>query len=544
MLQSANINIKYVDVYGLKLLMALSILLLLLAYTSFYLIQNYYSKSFLEYNLNGKKIYFLESNTLHNMHKKNGMDYDNYLKRVEYFKELALENGYDSKNIYADELDSLDKKAKLIALDMMSLSTAEVDDIDTFVKNGGRILFNFTSGFLDPSLQYKSDNLVKRVTGLMLDEKFNTINYEQNSTGYMSTKLLSPLTKYLTEGETLELAIYDPLPLFSSKDKERVDAYLTNWSQSNYIEVSGSIELTQSQSALIWHGYKDSGKWIYFNFPSYVFLETAKVKYANLFKGMVEYLDEDIIPMAYPYIDAKNIVFVSEDTEYKYENLEQFYNISLKNKFPVTAFCVAELAEKNSELMKKVSKSKYLEIGSHSYTHKKIVGEDSETYERETEGSKTLLNTLSSQNITGFRPPREEIDEEMIDLLNDADFKYVLSAGLSRLYPYFNDGILMIPRHGTDDYSYLINLDWDSSQILQEMKHQVNLLVDLNGIYTLSIHTHLMAFSTNINIVDDFFKYVNSQKEMTPMNGKMIYERIFQFIYKNYDSKKSCDDCS
>ena len=532
----------HTDNYGLKLLSALIVLLLLLAYTSFYLMQNYYSKSFLEFDLKSEKIYFLQSNTLEDMYEKNGMDYEGYGNRVESFKELCLKNSYESQDVYSDELSKLKVGSKLIVLDMMSLSKEEIHDIDNYVSKGGKLVFNFTSGFLGTSLEYQSDNLVSRITGLTLNPDENTIKYDRNSTGYMSTRLMSPMSKYLSKGIALELVLYDPLPLFQTPASLEADAYLTNWSQTNYMNVSKNKELSKSQSGVLWHGYKDKGKWIYFSFPSYSFLETSPAFYADLFKGMLEFLDQDITPMPYPYVDAKNAVFISEDTEYKYENLKQFYDVSKKHEFPVTAFCVANLAEKNKALMKEVSQGKYLEIGSHSYTHKKIVGESDEVYERETQGSKKLLKELTNQETYGFRPPREEIDAKMIELLEDGGFKYILGAGENRLSPYFIEDIMMIPRHGTDDYSYLINLDWDSASILNEMKHQVNVLTGLNGIYSMSTHTHLMSFASNINIVDKFFSYVKTQKQMIPMNGKMIYDRVSQKakigLHTNLTTKK------
>ena len=348
------------------------------------------------------------------------------------------------------------------------------------------MLFNFTSGFLSTSLKYQSDNLVSRITGLQLSANTNTIKFDVNSTGYMSTRLMSPLAKYLPQGRALEIVLYDPLPIFDTPSSLETDAYLTNWSQINYLKISKSRELSKAQSGVLWHGYKEKGKWVYFSFPSYSFIELGTAFYAELFKGLLEFLNQEITPIAYPYIDAKNAVFVSEDTEYKYENVKQFYDVSTKYKFPVTAFCVANLAEKNRAIMEKVSTSKYFEIGSHSYTHKKIVGESDEVYERETIDSKKLLKELTKQEIYGFRPPREEIDAKMIELLDEGGFKYILGTGENRLTPHFNKDIMIIPRHGTDDYSYLINLDWDSQKILNEMKHQANLLTDLNGIYTMS----------------------------------------------------------
>lgn len=525
---SINMDQKHHEYYGLKLLLSMIIMIMVLAYSSFYLIENYYSKYFSQYDMRSNKVYFFKSATLKNMYLKYNMDYEGYQTRVNYFKDLCSKNGYGVGDVDISTLADLKKNDKLILLDAMSLSADEIEDIDLFVAKGGRVLFNFRSGFLDSSFEYRNENLVRKITGLTLDEKINTIKNDPNNKGYVSVKLLSPMAKYLQEGEALEFVIYDPLPIFNTKNVEMIDTYLTTWGQNNYVKVNKNLELTQAQSGLIWHGNKEKGKWVYFSFPSYVFVDGNKAAYAKLFRGMLEYLERDISAMVYPYIDAKNIVFVSEDTEYKFENLKQFYDVSLKNKIPVTAFCVANLAKEHKELMAEVARSDYMEIGSHSFNHKKIVGESNEVYENETIGSKKLLDKLTAQEIKGFRPPREEIDAKMIQLLQDGGFKYILSAGEKRLSPYFNEDILIIPRHGTDDYSYLINLDWNSSQVLNQMEKEVGVVTSLDGIYTMSTHTHLMTYSTNISIVDNFFKYVNSQPKMSAMNGHMIYERILQ----------------
>ena len=526
----------HTDYYALKLLVALLLLLLLLAYSSFYIIQNYFSNSFLENFSDGKKVYILQSTNVKSMYEQNNMDYEGYLERVKYFENLAMYNNISNvQKVYSYELVNLDKNAILIALDMMSLSKSEINDIDKFVIHGGKILFNFTSGFLDKSLSYQSDNLVHRITNLSLDTKIETIKYDRNSTGYLSTRLLSPVTTELPKGKALELVIYDPLPIFHTPKSMAVDAYLTKWSQTNYLSMGPNKELQEDQSALIWHGTKGKGKWVYFSFPTYSFIEANKGMYADLFSGMLSYLQRDVNIVPYPYIDSKNIIFVSEDTEYKFENFKQFFDAGERNHFPITAFCVANLAQEHKELMQTVTQGRYMEVGSHSYTHKKIVGEALEVYEHETIDAKKLLHSLTGQEIRGFRPPREEIDETMIGLLEGAGFKYILGAGDNVMTPYFIGNIMLIPRHGTDDYSYLVNLDWDKASVLKEMKHQTNVIVNLDGIFTLSTHTHLMTFGSNIEIVDKYFQYVNSQPQMTPMNGSMLYTRVAQRLKLNVE---------
>jgi len=524
------------DYYGLKLLFILGLMLLGLAYAGFYLTQNYMSNSMLLQNATKKKVYFLKSDTLYGMYQQNSMDYEEYQKRIKYLQKLSAQEGYTTQTIYAKELATIPKKSILVALDMMSLSSQEMQNIQTFVKKGGKLLFNFTSGFLGSDLHYQKKNLVTMLTPLRLSPKHNTISYDKNSTGYFSLRLLSPFIKSMPNGRAYELDIYDSLPLFITPKKLKADAYLTNWSQTQYIIVNNQ-ELSKAESGLLWHGNKGKGKWIYFSFPSYVFLDTNSQAFAKLFKQMLKNLHEDIHIQVYPYLDSKNAVFVSEDTEYEFKSLEQFSAVSKKYKFPVTAFCVAQLAQKNPQVLQKALQNKYLEIGSHSYSHKKIVGTNDTTYKKETIGSKELLEKLTHRTILGFRPPREEIDDKLLNLLEKGGFKYVLNEGENRLKPYFLKNMLIIPRHGTDDYSYLVNLDWNASQVFSQMQYESQVVTDLNGIYTLSTHTHLMSYGSNIRMEENFYKFVNAHPSMRPMNGAMIAKRLelmrkFSYSYK------------
>jgi len=522
------------DYYGLKLLFILGLMLLGLTYAGFYLMQNYVSNSILLQGGTKGKIYFLDSDTLYGMYQQNSMDYEGYKKRIKYLQKLSTQEGYTTQNIYAKDLSRIPKKSILIALDMMSLSNKEMQNIQIFVNKGGKILFNFTSGFLDSNLHYQKKNLVTMLTPLKLDPKHNTISYDKKSLGYFTVRLLSPFAKSLPNGRAYDLTVYDPLPLFITPKSLEADAYLTNWPQVNYMIVDHQ-KLNKEESGLLWHGNKEKGKWIYFSFPSYIFLDTNAGAFAKLFKQMLKNLDEDIHIQVYPYLDSKNGVFVSEDTEYEFQSLKNFSALSKKYHFPVTAFCVAQLAQKNPQVLQKALQNKYLEIGSHSYSHKKIVGTDDATYTKETIGSKELLKKLTHRTILGFRPPREEIDEKLLGLLQKGGYKYVLNEGENRLKPYFLKDMLIIPRHGTDDYSYLVQLDWNASQILSQMECESQVVTALNGIYTLSTHTHLMSYGTNIRIEENFYKYVNAHPSLRPMNGAMITKRmqlLRKFSYK------------
>lgn len=529
------------DYYGLRLLVYLFILLLFLSYTVNYMLENYFSNTFFPQPFSKETIYFLASDTQKKVYELNKMDYHEYEARLEAIEQTCNTLGYSAQSVESSELSELPPKSTLFALDLLALNDGEIADIEKFVHNGGRLLYNYTAGFIDADMTYRGEKLVSTISGLHLNQTYNSLAFDDGEQGFISTRMLSPLTGHLKEGRGLDLTLYDPLPVFTTPSGLDPDAFLTNWSQNTYVNIDETHRMAAENSGLIWHGYYGKGKWVYFSFPSYAFLEAGKAYYDELMRGMLTYLTQTFIVQHYPYLDRENVIFVSEDTEFKFENLKQFNAISLKYNFPVTAFCVANLAEKNPVAVQNAAQNPYMEIGSHSYSHEKIVGETPAVYQKETQGSKAVLTALvekTQKKISGFRPPREEIDSRMIGLLKKAGFRYVLNQSENRLYPYDVEGMMIIPRHGTDDYTYLINLDWDSKSILDQMIMESRLIASLDGIYTLSTHTHLMTFGSNIRILEQFFAYVREQPDMHPLNGEALFQRIklLQNIAYSYET--------
>lgn len=506
-------------IYEIRIGMLLISMISVLGYTSLYLIQNFYASSFFAFGGNKTPVYNFVSTELPKYYKKNNMDYTIYQKGVTHFKNLVGNNGYSVEDIGEKELPNAKKDAILMVLDMSILTKHEQDAIDAFVAKGGKIIFNFTSGFLDKSGVFYEENLVQKITGL------SNIGYKKFSE-FLTPRLLSPLATELPEGKALGLSLYDPVPIYDTS--KEADAYITNWAQTEYLEKDDTNLSSAEKSGALWHGYHGAGKWVYFNFPMYVFRESNVFEYSELFRGVLNFLDSSVSIIPYPYIDSKNVVFVSEDTEYKYTNLRRFSNVSKKYKIPVTAFCVAKLAKQEKMLTRQAVKNRYLELGSHSYSHDKIVKQSSEVYEKEIIGSKEALEKITKHHVKGFRPPREELDNEMIRVLEEGGYHYVLGAAENRLTPYFRGNILTIAKHGTDDYLFFVKFDWSAQEILARIKAEMKMVTNLNGIYTLSTHTHLMNYKSNITILEDFFSYLREQKEVTPMNGKMINKRLYQ----------------
>ncbi len=532
-------HIRQKDTYGSKLILSILVLFALMA-VIMYKIQNNLpqpqNNGFIVTKPQTKTIYLLSSKASALLYAKNGSSTDEYKNKIKTFSNLLTSIGYDVKILPANRLDSLKNDSLLFVIDALALSANHKKRIKTFIKNGGKLFFNFTTGFSDENGKYVGDSFIHEITGLRLNKRLGFVSFKGDDAPYMTQKLLSPFSTHFKEGKLLNIILYDKIPLFDSPSNLSADMYITGYTQATPpLAKDKNKNLSTKEAGMGWHGYYGKGKWAYVTFPAYSFydIDESREDFKKIIAGIIDFLSNDVIVQNYPYIDKKSVVFVSEDTEYKFENFQKFANLAKEYQIPVTAFIVASLANKPQyeKMMANIAKNPFVEFASHSTTHKKIVGESEDYIINETENSKKIIDKFTPEKIKGFRPPREELNDLMKKHLAKGGFTYILGANQQYMYPKFDkkeSNLLYIPRHGTDDYSYLVNLDWGQKEIVNQMIKEAHFITKLNGIYTLSIHTHLFAYSTNIKIVEEFFKYLKEHPQLTTLNGREIFKRIYQ----------------
>ena len=477
-----------------------------------------------------KPIYLCTSKYTANYYMKNGLSKEDYVDHINKFAKLLSSLGYTTNIVPLSQITSLDKNSIVFLLDAQSLSDENKKDIKKFIKNGGSFFFNYISGYRDDDGNYKADKFVKSITGLSLTKR----GFAEFKGGLNITlKLLSPFSSYLNTGQLLEASVYDSIPLYNTNTKT-TDIFANAYNQSTpptTKNLTDSIKI--SESGLAWHGYLGEGKWIYTSLPSYSFYDIKKYRddFKKIVAGMIKFLSQKAVVQMYSYIDQKSVVFISEDTEYKYQNFKKFADLAYKYKIPVTAFIVASIATRaeNIELTKSLASNPYVEYASHSTTHTKIVGQSEKYIINETTNSKKIIDKFASKPIIGFRPPREELNDLMEKHLQSSGYFYVLGAIKDYLYPRFEKKfprLLYIPRRGTDDYSFLVNLDWSQRDILRQVIKEMKFVTALDGIYTFSMHTHLFAYKSNINIVENFFRYLKKHPEYKVLDGRHLALRV------------------
>ncbi|MGB0465995.1 MAG: polysaccharide deacetylase family protein [Pontibacterium sp.] len=482
-----------------------------------------------------QELVFLKSD--HTIKKLNsfGLSEQNYLTRLQKFSDTYRKKGYRTRYIEESELPTLPSDTVLFALDTINLTDQALQDIQRFVRNGGFLMFNYHFAY-HAGETYRNNAAIQEITGLKHPDGLSHV--KSNQLLYVTPRILSPLSgDVYPKGARMGLELYDALPVFVSDNLEP-DAIATNWAVTSPMTVtadnSEETNLSYKEAGVLWHGRYGRGNWVYSNLPSYsLFSSTdARDNLEQLLAGIAGHAVSPLTLTAYPYLNASQPVFISEDTEYKFESFRGFIDAANRYKVPVTAFLVASLAEQHQDLVGEADQSPYIELASHSYSHKKILGTGADNVHKETAGSKAVIESLAQAKVvTGFRPPREELDKLMLQQLAGADYSYILEKHKNFQYPTIENSavpLYSIPRNATDDYQYLVNLDWDTDAIYRRMVSETNLISSIDGIYSLSIHTHLMAYKKNIQIIEKYFRYLNQHPELTPMTGSDLIRKVQQ----------------
>ena len=456
--------------------------------------------------------YILDSDVNKKRYIQLKLDLEDYESRLHLIQKMAQQSGLKTKIIKEKDLSNLKSGDVLFLIDAFAISKKAQNQIIKFVADGGRLIFNFKSGFLDEKGNYTRDSFLVKLTHLKpLGYGYKPGDHDI----FVVQHLLSPVS--IPDAKVIDFIVYDTIPFFDGKTPD--------FEFTNYLATSPLIYNSKAiPSGALWDGKYKKGGWIYFSFPFYVMKSKL---WKSVFNSIVDYSIDGIKVVKYPYLKFDKMTFVSEDTEYKYLNFNNFINALEKYDVNGTAFCVGRLAKLHPTLMKMAGKLPFLEISSHSYSHTKLIDKSKEILDKvEINGNNKLLQSLSGQEVKGFRPPREELNNKMKDVMETSSIDYILASYLRQLKPKYFGRLMLFSRMGTDDYQFLMELDWNKTQIVNKMIQESDYITSLNGMYTMSTHTHLMNYKTNVTMFEGLLKHLK-EKHYPVLKGRDIANLIF-----------------
>ena len=135
------------------------------------------------------------------------------------------------------------------------------------------------------------------------------------------------------------------------------------------------------------------------------------------------------------------------------KNTDIIMEILSENNISATFFILGWIAEKNPNLVKVIARNGH-EIASHGNTHDLTYDLSAEQLRTDISISKTKLENLIGNEISGYRAPNFSINDRLVDILIESGFKYDSSYNPFKLNKRY--GSLNIPMSPIGDI-YIIN---------------------------------------------------------------------------------------
>ncbi|WP_457567848.1 polysaccharide deacetylase family protein [Desulfurobacterium sp.] len=425
--------------------------------------------------------------------------YENRLLEVK--KDLS-ELNIDADIINATEIQNY---PIVFVIDSPSISREHRKILKSYIKNGGHVLITWFSGFYDENLN-KSRPFIEEVASVRFK---NIINPGEKI--FVAPRMLDPITAPLY-GKRAEIVLYDSMPLFLTGNTYN-DIFPCSWSMLPH--------KTAGTTPLMFHGFYGNGSFVYTCFPYYSLkdIKGQKKYFQSILTNIYNFLSETSLAVPFPFIDIEHPTIIETDAEYQIENLKRFKHTLEKFNIPGTAFVLSSLINR---VPLSALRAKNIEIGSHFTYHVPLTKLKTSQIEQELKKSKRLLEKISGKKVTGFRPPEELIPEQLPELLRKAGYNYLFaSAKKTSIYPHTQNGIVIIPRNGNDDFYFMIK--FGKLPVKQFLKEET-FIHSLDGVYTLSLHTE-------IGLKDTSFlpSFIEKSKNATFTTCRKIAKRVKLF---------------
>jgi peptidoglycan/xylan/chitin deacetylase (PgdA/CDA1 family) len=190
-------------------------------------------------------------------------------------------------------------------------------------------------------------------------------------------------------------------------------------------------------------------------------------------------------------------VVLAQDVEHQYTNARYAADTLRAIGLPGTFFLMSDLAQRNKRTTRQLQRTG--EVGSHSENHRRLGGMTAERQLARLETTQRDLTELLGEKVPGLRPPEEQFDVATMRAWLAAGGSYIMGANDSRclapeLLSVGRDTLLMLPRTGDDDFSFLgPRRSQDQAVVAALLESEFGWIRALGGLYALSYHSQLLA---------------------------------------------------
>lgn len=420
----------------------------------------------------------------------------------------------DDKKIESDDLSDY----KLIILPgIKALSEKEIIKLKKFLESGGSIYATGAIASYSNDGKWKGWQFLNEVFGINFTKEIsvNEIYKIHTLRGGL------PLTANIPTGFPLRVATWDrPMAV------EVLDPRTTQVSfWYNYKVEYGLVREEIKKTAGIVYGNYGQGRfvWMGFEINSVIGSQDDYVYFEKLFNNSVNWLTYS--PIGYVkdwptgYNSAAIVSFIiSEDSK----NIENIFPIIRQENIPVTFFVESDFAQRNPELIKKLSDlgeiAAIVDIGYLTSVNDQINKLDSlELQIKKIAESKTVLENISGRKVKGLIPLYGLFDQNTIAAGIRNELKYLVTDSLTdRSVPKTiirdKNRILSITRTARDDYEVIRDLGLNQPEFqFYTYQEDIDRILFEGGLYLLKLHTDYQLKNQFVHVVSDLIAELKSK---------------------------------
>ena len=122
---------------------------------------------------------------------------------------------------------------------------------------------------------------------------------------------------------------------------------------------------------------------------------------------------------------GEKVIYLTFDAGYENGNVAKIMDVMKDEGVVGSFFILGNLIDRAPELVLRMAQEGHL-VCNHTLTHKKLIGADEETFEREVSGLAEKYKALTGKDIAiFFRPPEGSFDKNLLELAQESGYKTV-----------------------------------------------------------------------------------------------------------------------
>ncbi len=397
----------------------------------------------------------------------------------------------------------------LILPSAICMSEGEKSAVKKFLSAGGSVLATGGVGSRNERGEWLGWDFLSALFGVDVTGEI----LQEDLSASLTLKGNSPLSNRVPPGFRLEVTTSDrPLAVRVVEPRTTAVGYWYDF-RANPGEPLSEME---SSCGLVYGEYrKGRFVWVGFGLGAVVGVKFHQIVWDRLLTNTLLFLTREPVGWLNPwpngYESAEAALLAVTDAEHRFPQALNALKLFNQEGVPATFFLLVEEAEQNPEVSRVIAEQ--AEVGLHSLGHSVYRWQPYEVQVSRLKEGRERIERLTGEKVRGFRPPEALYDSSTIDALLNLGYEYLCADSLmDRACPNLirrkEKTLITLPKTARDDYELLIKDSLMSTEELYNaLKQDFDRVYEVNGVYTLFLHSQLLCAEEKMPALEQFLKY-------------------------------------